>query len=113
MLFSASVRELDGSNGSPEDPIHITIYALPFRAGDAQFYGGRQPSVCRDAGGRLWFPSSRGVIYVVPGEVASTQPSAVFFRSVVVDGQALANPGAVPRFRLTPVGSFSITRRYC
>ena len=91
-LFSAGLEELDRSDGSAEHPLHVTTYALPFRAGDAQFYGGRQPSVCTDGAGRLWFPSSRGAVYLEPREITGASPSAVFLRSVLVDGQAVGDP---------------------
>ncbi len=90
-LFSAALQDLDRSDGSAEHPLQVTSYALPFRAGDAQFYGGRQPSVCIDGQGRLWFPSSRGAVYLEPGEIPFEAPSAVFLRSVLVDGQPVGD----------------------
>jgi ligand-binding sensor domain-containing protein/signal transduction histidine kinase len=92
-LFSASLQELQASDASPEHPLHITVYALPFPASDAQFYGGRQPSVCLDPSGRLWFPSSRGAVYLRLGEVVSEPAPPVFIRSVLVDGQLVSTTG--------------------
>jgi ligand-binding sensor domain-containing protein/signal transduction histidine kinase len=88
-LFSASLAELDQTSGRPEQPLHVVTYPLPFPGNDAQFYGGRQPSVTRDETGRLWFPSSRGAVSLEPeGEVHQESP-AMFIRSVSVDGQEL------------------------
>ena len=98
MLFSASLAELEASEGGAEHPVRVATFPLPFRAGNAQFYGGRQPSVCRDDRGRLWFPSSRGAVYVdpaeEPGPAASELSNAlaipVILRNVLVDGQAVS-----------------------
>lgn len=93
-LFSASLAELDATNGSPEQPVHVAVYPLPFPATDAQFYGGRQPSICRDEAGRLWFPSSRGAVSLQPGETIVEPSPAMFIRSIMVDGQELARADA-------------------
>ena len=88
-LSSASAAELQGGSDRADRVVQVRTYALPFSAGDAQFYGGRQPSVCVDRQGQLWFPSSRGAIYLNPAERedASPLPKTIFVRSVLVDGQ--------------------------
>lgn len=96
-LFSVPVAELDSSDGSAGEALHVLTYPLPFSANDAQFYGGRQPSVCVDKQGRVWFPSSKGAVYLQPPaggqEHKASEPLAVFVRSVIVDGQLAASTG--------------------
>jgi len=49
---------------------------------------GSQPAACRTRDGRLWFPTTRGVVSVNPADIQTNpQPPLVLIESVVVDGQ--------------------------
>ena len=50
--------------------------------------GGSQPAACRTRDGRLWFPTTKGLVSVNPAELKpNLQPPLVMIESVLVDGQ--------------------------
>lgn len=49
---------------------------------------GSQPSACRTADGRLWFPTAEGVAFLNPLDLRSNlQPPTVMIESILVDGR--------------------------
>ncbi|HXI72003.1 MAG TPA: two-component regulator propeller domain-containing protein [Verrucomicrobiae bacterium] len=49
---------------------------------------GSQPAACRTGDGRLWFPTTKGIVSVNPAELKrNLQPPTVLIESVVVDGR--------------------------
>jgi ligand-binding sensor domain-containing protein/signal transduction histidine kinase len=77
--------------------------------------GGLQPSGCKTSDGRLWFPTSRGLVIVNPREVKANQlPPPVLIEEVMADGKSvleevmadgksvLENPAAPTPLRLPP-----------
>ena len=49
---------------------------------------GSQPAACRDRDGRLWFPTTKGLVSVNPADIKTNlQPPLVMIESVLVDGQ--------------------------
>ncbi|HEY0786448.1 MAG TPA: two-component regulator propeller domain-containing protein [Acidobacteriaceae bacterium] len=94
-LSSIPLAQLQADPPSASLLLNVAVYDMPYGADDAQFYGGRQPSGSLDAMGRVWFPSSKGAVYVAPGDaIAPNRPAPrVILRSLVVDGRAL-NPSA-------------------
>lgn len=66
--------------------------------------GGLQPAGCRTADGRLWFPTSKGLVVVDPTDVKRNQlPPPVVIEEVLVDGQpaSVNGPGESP-LRISP-----------
>jgi len=52
--------------------------------------GGMQPAGCKTADGRLWFPTSKGLVAIDPSEVKRNQlPPPVVIEEVHVDGRPL------------------------
>jgi len=52
--------------------------------------GGMQPAGCKTADGRLWFPTSKGLVTIDPGDVKKNQlPPPVVIEEVLVDGHPL------------------------
>ncbi len=50
---------------------------------------GSQPAACRTSDGRLWFPTTRGLVVVNPAQLSfNTNPPAVHIESVLVDGES-------------------------
>jgi ligand-binding sensor domain-containing protein/signal transduction histidine kinase len=95
LLFSASLAALEASDGSADKAIRVQTYGLPFNAENAQFYGGRQPSVALDAEGRLWFPSSKGLIYInTQQRLPARTEAAVAIAGILIDGQQQAKDEA-------------------
>lgn len=91
-VFSSALTDLETSDGTPDHAVRVATYGLPFGASGAQFYGGRQPSVCVGQDGEVWFPSSKGAVYIRTAEEAAApaKPAPVFIRTVAVDGLQLA-----------------------
>ena len=49
---------------------------------------GSQPAACRTLDGRLWFPTTKGLVSVNPADIKTNlQPPLVMIESVLVDGQ--------------------------
>jgi len=49
--------------------------------------GGFQPAGCKTADGRLWFPTSKGLVVVDPSDAKSNQlPPPVVIEDMQVDG---------------------------
>jgi signal transduction histidine kinase len=52
--------------------------------------GGMQPAGCKTADGRLWFPTSKGLVAIDPSDVKKNQlPPPVVIEEVLVDGHPL------------------------
>jgi ligand-binding sensor domain-containing protein/signal transduction histidine kinase len=52
--------------------------------------GGMQPAGCKTADGRLWFPTSKGLVTIDPSDVKKNQlPPPVVIEEVLVDGHSL------------------------
>jgi ligand-binding sensor domain-containing protein/signal transduction histidine kinase len=75
----------------PENDLHlaVTSYDMPYDADGAQMYGGRQPSGCIDRDGGVWFPSSKGAVYIFPEPAPPTPSPRLLLTGVVVDGREL------------------------
>jgi signal transduction histidine kinase len=67
MIASINEAEMDGSFPSPDRPLSVALYTMPFGADDAQMYGGRQPAGFLGVDDSLWFPTSRGAAFLRPG----------------------------------------------
>jgi signal transduction histidine kinase len=78
-IASITEAEMDGSFPSPERPLSVALYTMPFGADDAQMYGGRQPAGFVGVDDSLWFPTSRGAAFLRPGRsvAGGAGPSAV------------------------------------
>ncbi len=50
--------------------------------------GGSQPAACRRKDGTLWFPTTRGLVFVDPANIRpNTNPPPVLIESVLIDGR--------------------------
>ena len=66
--------------------------------------GGFQPAACRTGDGRLWFPTSKGLVAVDPGKVTTnTLVPPVVIERLLVDDQAMdANTAPASQFQIAP-----------
>ena len=65
---------------------------------------GLQPAGCKTADGRLWFPTSKGLVVVNPNEVRiNQQPPPMALEEFIVDGQPVTNLESHPK--ISPGGS--------
>ena len=87
-LMRIQKKSLADPARGPADLISCRIYGeadgLPTRECSA----GSQPAACRARDGRLWFPTTKGLVSVNPMEIETNrQPPLVMIESVLVDGQ--------------------------
>ncbi|MFO1475202.1 MAG: two-component regulator propeller domain-containing protein [Verrucomicrobiota bacterium] len=97
-IFRVARSELEAcADGSlPE------VNCLVFGEGDSppklECSGGFQPAGCRTRDGRLWFPTSKGLVVLDPSNITTNHlPPAVVIESFRVDGHPVAvnDPGAL------------------
>jgi signal transduction histidine kinase/ligand-binding sensor domain-containing protein len=84
------------------------INCLTYGKGDGlptlECSGGFQPAGARTSDGRLWFPTTKGLVAVNPTEVKRNQlPPPVIIEEVLVDGRPItANHPEQPPLRISP-----------
>lgn len=92
-IASLSEAEMEQDDPSPERPLSVEVYSMPFGADDAQLYGGRQPSGYLAPDDSVWFPTSHGVAHI-PGVEHERQPAPrVSLETVIEDGRTIAHSG--------------------
>jgi ligand-binding sensor domain-containing protein/signal transduction histidine kinase len=74
--------------------MHCMSYGLAEGMPSMECSGGLQPASAKTADGRLWFPTSRGVVVIDPKDVSGVRmPPPVVLEDIVANGKALAqNP---------------------
>jgi ligand-binding sensor domain-containing protein/signal transduction histidine kinase len=73
-----------GKTNSISCRTYVETDGLPTR----ECTGGSQPAACRTHDGRLWFPTTKGLVSVNPAELKpNLQPPLVMIESVKVDGR--------------------------
>lgn len=100
-IFSVSQREMNAVADGNATRVNCTVYqgqdAVKTTDKLSQDYSG-----CQSTDGRIWFPSSKGVIAIDPARVPANAPSsAVAIECVRIDGAEL-NPSAVPKIEPGP-----------
>jgi len=78
-----------------------TVRCLGYGKGDGlptlECSGGMQPAGCRTADGRLWFPTSKGLVVMDPVNVTTNLlPPPVVIEEFRVDSRVLTNSGVTP-----------------
>jgi signal transduction histidine kinase/ligand-binding sensor domain-containing protein len=63
-IASIGEQQMDMGTPSPEQPLSVAVYTMPFGADGAQMYGGRQPAGFLAPDDTLWFPTSKGAAYI-------------------------------------------------
>jgi signal transduction histidine kinase/ligand-binding sensor domain-containing protein len=85
-----------------------TVRPLVYGTGDGmptlECSGGFQPASCRTRDGRLWFPTSKGLVGIDPGDIKVNQlPPPVLIEKMLVDGQPVSgNNPAGGSLRISP-----------
>ena len=84
--------------------VHCLTYGLSDGMPTLECSGGLQPAGCRTEDGRLWFPTSKGLVAVNPGKVENnTLVPPVVVERLLVDDQVVSG-GATPEplLRIAP-----------
>jgi ligand-binding sensor domain-containing protein/signal transduction histidine kinase len=66
--------------------------------GSAEFFGTIQPAGVINKEGVLWFPSNKGVVYILPSSISPVQPFPIVIAPISADGRKQAK-AAVARLR--------------
>ena len=90
-ISSVSLAVLDRQIPRLENQLPVTIYNMPYEAGGAQMYGGRQPSGCIDKDGSIWFPSNKGAVHIWPEPAQHVDAPKLLLTRVAIDGREVAS----------------------
>ncbi len=89
-ISSIPLESLDADTSEAELHLPVTTYDMPWDADGAQMYGGRQPSGCIGKDGGVWFPSSKGAVYIFPEPPPQFGAPKLLLTGVTVDGREMA-----------------------
>ncbi len=94
-ILRVSKRELDRCADGELSEVHCLTYGKGDGLPTLECSGGLQPAGCRTRDGRLWFPTSKGLVAINPNDVKRNQlPPPVVIEEMLVDGQPAARKGA-------------------
>lgn len=88
-ISSIPLKVLDHVSLTSGLHLPVTIYNMPYDAGGAQLYGGRQPSGCLGSDGGVWFPSNKGAVHIRYEPTARSRAPKLLLTNVAVDGNQL------------------------
>jgi ligand-binding sensor domain-containing protein/signal transduction histidine kinase len=87
-LMRVLTKSLDAVADGAADFISCRTYGKADGLPTRECSSGSQPAVCRTSGGRLFFPTTKGLVSVNPAELKpNLQPPLVMIESVQVDGR--------------------------
>jgi ligand-binding sensor domain-containing protein/signal transduction histidine kinase len=93
-IFRINKQELNLSAGQADRQVHCVGYNLEDGLPSIECQGGFQPSGYRSADGRLWFPTTKGLVVVNPERVSrNSRPPTVVIEDVIADGIPNAERG--------------------
>jgi len=93
-IFRIDKREL--SAAEPAERIHCVGYTLEDGLPSVECQGGFQPSSYKSPDGRLWFPTTKGLVVVDPQKIGwNSRPPAVVIEDVITDGKPGSQSGGL------------------
>ena len=102
-IFRASEAELNRCADGEIDEVSWLTYGVNDGLPTIECSEGLQPAGCRTADGRLWFPTSKGLVSVDPQNVKTNQwPPPVVIESVRVDDQMVLGNNGAGTFTIPP-----------
>ena len=90
LIASAQEPEMDGPYLTPDRPMSVEVYSMPFGGDGAQLYGGRQPSGYLAPDDSVWFPTTRGAAHVEAAKQTPAPAPRAVLDEVVEDGSSVA-----------------------
>ncbi len=91
-IFSVSKKSLDDCADGATNLLHCLAYGKGDGMLSLECSGGLQPAACKTADGRIWFPTSRGMVIVNPNDTKiNNQPPPVVIEEVIANGRTLAS----------------------
>lgn len=108
-LYSVDKAQLNAVADGSVAAVTPDIFGYDDGLPSPEFNGGYQPAAWRGSGGRLWFPSTGGLVSVDPARIPINRvPPPVVLQSVTADGTTL-RPDEVAEF---PPGTHRLEFRY-
>ena len=87
-LMRIQKKSLNDFSGDPTEIIPCRTYGKADGLPTRECSIGSQPAACRTSDGRLWFPTTKGLVSVNPAELKpNLQPPTVLIESVLVGGR--------------------------
>lgn len=112
-IFRVNKQELNRCADGTIDSVHCLTYDTADGMPTLECSGGFQPAGCRTSDGRLWFPTSRGLVVVDPEEVKTNQlPPPVLIEELLVGGKPMTFRAADSRPLRIPPGNNRIGFHY-
>ncbi len=91
-IFRVRKKDLDAFDHGKIEIIPTVAYGKYDGMESPQCNGGGKPSAWKSSDGRLWFPTSKGLVTVDPKTLsAGGEPPAVFIETVVADAKTIAD----------------------
>ncbi len=89
-IFRVSKRQLDDFAAGVISSIHSEVYGIADGMKSLECLGGTQPAGWKTRDGKIWFPTSDGLITIDPENLKTNQfPPPVHIERVIVDGATL------------------------
>ncbi|HEV2436311.1 MAG TPA: two-component regulator propeller domain-containing protein [Verrucomicrobiae bacterium] len=103
-IFRIQKTELNQCADGQTNAVHPLVYGTGDGMPTLECSGGFQPASCRTSDGQLWFPTSKGLVGIDPGEIKVNQlPPPVLIDKMLVDGQPMSgNSPAGGSLRIPP-----------
>jgi signal transduction histidine kinase/ligand-binding sensor domain-containing protein len=93
-IFRVAKAELEACADGNLSKVHCLLYGEGDGLPTLECSGGLQPAGCRPSDGRLWFPTSKGLVVVDPANVTTNLlPPTVVIEEFRVDGHLITNTG--------------------
>ena len=111
-IFRVSEAELNRCADGEINEVRCLTYGVNDGLPTIECSEGLQPAGCRTADGRLWFPTSKGLVVVDPLNVKKNSlPPPVVVEAVRVDNQLVPGGASAPRLKIPP-GRHRVEFRY-
>jgi signal transduction histidine kinase len=105
--------ELNRCADGKTNEVHCQVYGINDGLPTIECSEGLQPAGCQTADGRLWFPTSKGLVAVNPRAVPVNRlPPPVIIETMRVDGQPLAGAGTLSSSLTVPAGRHRFEFQY-
>ena len=103
-IFRIQRKELIQCADGQTNAVHPLVYGTGDGMPTLECSGGFQPASCRTSDGQLWFPTSKGLVGINPGDIKVNQlPPPVLIDKMLVDGQPMTgNSPAGGPLRIPP-----------
>jgi signal transduction histidine kinase/ligand-binding sensor domain-containing protein len=112
-IFRVSRAELDRCADGQIGQVHCLTYGIGDGLPTLECSEGLQPAGCKTPDGRLWFPTSKGLVSVNPQAVAANPwPPPVVMEKLLVDDRLAAEAGAFPAWLKIPPGRHRFEFQY-